>query len=69
MVQRTGSHNLIQNTQIALFQETIEYMLDQYVCPGVVNLYTYYAVGPGVGEWIYRFQYDLFGNFAGIQHK
>jgi len=58
-----------QDTQIDLFRETVEYFLDQYVGPGVVNLYTYYAVSDEIGEWTLRFQYDLFGGFAGIKKK
>jgi ABC-type transport system substrate-binding protein len=58
-----------QDTQIELFQQTVEYFLDQYVGPGVVNPYTYYAVSDEIGEWTLRFQYDLWGGFAGIKKK
>jgi ABC-type transport system substrate-binding protein len=58
-----------QDTQIALFRETVEYMLDQYICPGIVNIYTYYAVSDEIGDWTLRFQYDLWGGFAGIKRK
>ena len=54
-------------TQVGLFRDTIEYMLDRYVCPGIVKLYTNYAVSDEIGEWTLRFQYDLYGNFAGIK--
>jgi peptide/nickel transport system substrate-binding protein len=55
--------------QIELFRQTVKYMLDQYVVPGIVNLYTYYAVSDKIGDWTLRFQYDLWGNFAGIKQK
>jgi len=58
-----------QATQIALFRETVEYFLDQYICPGVVNVYTYYAVSDDIGDWTLSFQYDLYGGFAGIKKK
>ena len=44
-------------------------MLDQYIVPGIVNLYAHYAVSPEIGDWTLRFQYDLFGSFAGIKKK
>jgi peptide/nickel transport system substrate-binding protein len=55
--------------QIRLFRETVEYMLGQYIAPGIVNIYSYYAVSHVIGDWQYRFQYDLWGNFCGIKHK
>jgi peptide/nickel transport system substrate-binding protein len=58
-----------QATQISLFRKTVEYFLDEYICPGIVKLYTYYAVSDTVGDWTLRFQYDLFGGFAGINKK
>ncbi|OGN98601.1 MAG: hypothetical protein A2Y58_05140 [Chloroflexi bacterium RBG_13_51_52] len=58
-----------QATQLALFQQTVEYMLDQYIAPGIVNIYSYYAVSSDIGDWTLRFQYDLWGGFAGIQRK
>jgi peptide/nickel transport system substrate-binding protein len=58
-----------QATQVDLFQQTVEYMLDQYICPGIVNIYSYYAVSPVIGDWTLRFQYDLWGGFAGIKRK
>lgn len=57
------------NKQIELFRQTIKYMLDQYVVPGIVNIYAYYAVNPKIGDWTLRFQYDLWGGFAGIKKK
>jgi peptide/nickel transport system substrate-binding protein len=58
-----------QDTQIELFRKMIRYHLDQYVGPGIVNIYTYYAVAPEIGDWTLRFQYDLYGGFAGIKRK
>lgn len=58
-----------QETQIATFRSTVEYFLDQYICPGIVNLYTYYAVSDEVGDWTLSFQYDLYGGFAGMKKK
>ena len=58
-----------QETQVATFQSTVEYFLDQYICPGIVNLYTYYAVSDEIGEWTLSFQYDLYGGFAGIKKR
>lgn len=58
-----------QTRQMELFRETIEYTLDRYVCPGVVYLYPYYAVSDKIGEFTLRFQYDLWGNFAGIKKR
>jgi peptide/nickel transport system substrate-binding protein len=58
-----------QQKQAALFRQTAKYMLDKYVCIGIVNLYTHYAVSDKVGDWTLRFQYDLFGGFAGIKKK
>ena len=58
-----------QDMQLGLFRQTAEYMLDQYICPGIVNIYSYYAVSDVIGDWTLRFQYDLWGGFAGIQRK
>lgn len=58
-----------QDTQLDLFHQTVEYMLNQYICPGIVNLYSYYAVSDVIGDWTLRFQYDLWGGFAGIKKK
>jgi ABC-type transport system substrate-binding protein len=58
-----------QAKQLALFRQTAEYMLNQYICPGIVNIYSYYAVSAGIGDWTLRFQYDLWGGFAGIKRK
>jgi len=58
-----------QDTQISLFRQTVEYFLDQYVCPGIVKLYTYYAVSDEVGDWTLRFQYNIYGGFAGMKKK
>lgn len=58
-----------QDMQKEFFQDTIKYFLDQYVCCGIVNLYTYYAVSGDIGDWTLRFQYDLWGGFAGINRK
>lgn len=58
-----------QETQLDLFRQSVEYTLDQYVCPGVVYLPPYYAVGDNIGEFVLRYQYDLWGNFAGIQKR
>jgi peptide/nickel transport system substrate-binding protein len=58
-----------QETQLALFRQTVEYMLNQYICPGIVNIYSYYAVSDVIGDWTLRFQYDLWGGFAGIKRK
>ena len=58
-----------QNAQIALFRETIESLFSKYVIPGIANLYTYYAVSDQIGDWTLRFQYDLWGGFAGIKKK
>ena len=58
-----------QDTQKDLFQQTVQYYLDQYVGPGICALYTYYAVSDTIGEWTLRFQYDLWGGFAGIKKK
>jgi peptide/nickel transport system substrate-binding protein len=55
--------------QIALFRDTVEYFLNQYVVPGVVNIPTYYAVGPGVGDWTIRNSYDIGGALAGIKKQ
>jgi hypothetical protein len=55
--------------QIALFRQTVEYFLDEYVCPGVVYLPTYYAVSDKVGECTLSLKYDLWGKFAGIKRK
>jgi peptide/nickel transport system substrate-binding protein len=58
-----------QDTQLAKFREAVEYYQDRYMCPGVVNLYTYYAVSDQVGEWTLRYQYDIYGGFAGMIKK
>jgi peptide/nickel transport system substrate-binding protein len=58
-----------QAKQLSLFRQTAEYMLNQYICPGIVNIYSYYAVSSGIGDWTLRFQYDLWGGFAGIKRK
>jgi peptide/nickel transport system substrate-binding protein len=58
-----------QETQLALFRQTVEYMLGQYIAPGIVNIYSYYAVSPVIGDWTLRFQYDLWGGFAGIKRN
>jgi peptide/nickel transport system substrate-binding protein len=58
-----------QDTQIILFRQTAQYMLDKYICPGIVNIYSYYAVSDQIGDWTLRFQYDLWGGFAGIKKK
>ena len=58
-----------QDKQIALFRKTVEYMLNSYVIPGIANIYTYYAVSNIIGDWTLRFQYDLWGGFAGIKKK
>ena len=58
-----------QETQVSLFQQTVKYFLDQYVCPGIVKLYQNYAVSDQVGEWTLRFQYNIYGGFAGIKKK
>ncbi len=58
-----------QATQVDLFQQTAEYMLDQYAAPGIVNIYSYYAVSDDIGDWTLRFQYDIWGGFAGIKRK
>jgi peptide/nickel transport system substrate-binding protein len=58
-----------QDTQLDLFHQTVEYMLSQYICPGIVNIYSYYAVSDQIGDWTLRFQYDLWGGFAGIKKK
>jgi peptide/nickel transport system substrate-binding protein len=55
--------------QIALFRQTVNYMLEQHVVPGIVNLYSYFAVSDKIGDWTLRFQYDIWGNFAGIKQK
>jgi len=55
--------------QIELFRQTVEYMLDQYIVPGIVNIPTYYAIGIDVGEWTVRYSYDLWGSFAGMKKK
>lgn len=55
--------------QIELFRQTVKYMLDQYIAPGIVNIYAYYAVSNKIGDWTLRFQYDIWGNFAGIKQK
>jgi hypothetical protein len=34
-----------------------------------VNIYSYYAVSDQIGDWTLRFQYDLWGGFAGIKKK
>jgi peptide/nickel transport system substrate-binding protein len=57
------------NKQIELFRQTVEYMLDQYVAEGIVNLWNYYAVSDEIGEFTLRFQYDIWGSFAGIKKK
>jgi peptide/nickel transport system substrate-binding protein len=58
-----------QDTQLDLFRQTAEYMLDQYICPGIENIYSYYGVSDVIGDWTLRFQYDLWGGFAGIERK
>ena len=58
-----------QATQQELFRNTVNYYLDKYVGPGICNLYTYYAVSDDIGDWTLRFQYDLWGGFAGIKKK
>jgi len=58
-----------QATQIANFRATVEYFLDKYVCPGIVKLYQNYAVSDDIGEWTLRFQYNIYGGFAGIKKK
>jgi ABC-type transport system substrate-binding protein len=55
--------------QIARFRETVEYFLDQYICPGIVKLYTYYATSDEVGEWTLRFGYGIYGAYAGMKKK
>ena len=56
-------------TQISTFRQTAEYFLDQWVCPGIVKLYQNYAVSDEVGEWTLRFQYNIYGGFAGIKKR
>jgi peptide/nickel transport system substrate-binding protein len=63
------SQNPDQSKQLALFRQTVEYSLNQYICPGIVNIYSYYAVSDVIGDWTLRFQYDLWGGFAGINKK
>ena len=58
-----------QATQVALFQQTIEYFLDQWVCPGIVKLHQNYAVSDVVGEWTLKDQYNLYGGFAGMKKR
>ena len=58
-----------QDDQLANFQATVEYTLDEYVCPGVVYLNPYYAVSDIVGEFTLEKQYDLWGNLAGVKHR
>jgi peptide/nickel transport system substrate-binding protein len=58
-----------QDTQISLFRETVTYFLDQYICPGIVKLYSNYAVSDEVGEWTLRFQYNIYGGFAGMKKR
>jgi len=58
-----------QETQVSLFQKTVKYFLNQYVCPGIVKLYSYYAVSDEVGEWTLSFQYNIYGGFAGIKKR
>jgi peptide/nickel transport system substrate-binding protein len=55
--------------QIDLFRQTVEYMLDQYIVPGIVNIPQYYAVSPQIGDWTIRYSYDLWGSFAGMKKK
>jgi peptide/nickel transport system substrate-binding protein len=55
--------------QMQLFRETVKYMLDQYIVPGIVNIPQYYAVSPQVGDWTIRYSYDLWGSFAGMKKK
>ena len=58
-----------QADQLALFRETVEYTLDEYVCPGIVYLFPYYAVSDIVGEFTLQYQYDLWGNLAGVKQN
>jgi ABC-type transport system substrate-binding protein len=58
-----------QATQISLFRQTVKYFLDQYICPGIVKLYSYYAVSDQVGDWTLRFQYNIYGGFAGMKKR
>jgi peptide/nickel transport system substrate-binding protein len=58
-----------QDTQIKLFRQTMESLFSKYVIPGIANIYTYYAVSDKIGDWTLRFQYDLWGGFAGIKKK
>ena len=58
-----------QDQQVDLFRQTVEYFLDEYVSPGIVYLFPYYAVSDVIGEFTLRFQYDLWGNFAGIKQN
>jgi len=58
-----------QDQQLALFRETVEYFLDEYVSPGVVYLFPYYAVSDVIGEFTLQYQYDVWGNFAGIKKR
>jgi peptide/nickel transport system substrate-binding protein len=58
-----------QDTQIKLFRQTMESLFSKYVIPGIANIYTYYAVSNDIGDWTLRFQYDLWGGFAGIKKK
>ena len=58
-----------QDTQMKLFRQTIESLFTKYVIPGIANIYTYYAVSDDIGDWTLRFQYDLWGGFAGIKKK
>jgi ABC-type transport system substrate-binding protein len=55
--------------QVQLFRQTVEYMLDQYIVPGIVNIPQYYAVSPQIGDWTIRYSYDLWGSFAGMKKK
>jgi peptide/nickel transport system substrate-binding protein len=58
-----------QDTQIKLFRQTMESLFSKYVILGIANIYTYYAVSDKIGDWTLRFQYDLWGGFAGIKKK
>ncbi len=57
------------NKQVELFRQTVEYMLGQYIVPGIVNIPQYYAVSPQMGDWTIRYSYDLWGSFAGMKKK
>jgi ABC-type transport system substrate-binding protein len=55
--------------RITAFRNTINYVHDQYVALGIVNLGAQYAVSDKVGEWELRSQYDIWGDYVGMQRK